>query len=122
EITCELARRHPDAAFVGIDHSAAAIERARQHAERLGLGNVTFQAGEISRTAVHGDAEIVLMFDAFHHLLDPAGFVRASGVDRFLLVEPAGTWLGGWQRTLDLDWIGEALDDIRRRLQAEAGE
>jgi hypothetical protein len=62
------------------------------------------------------------MFDAFHHLLDPSAFVRASGVDRFLLVEPAGTWFGGWQRTLELDWIASALDDIRARLLWEAGE
>jgi hypothetical protein len=62
------------------------------------------------------------MFDAFHHLLDPAGFVRDSRVDRFLLVEPAGTWLGGWQRTLELDWLSTALDDIRTRLLWEAGE
>ena len=59
---------------------------------------------------------------AFHHLLDPAAFVRGSRVDRFLLVEPAGTWLGGWQRTLELDWLGGALDDIRARLLWEAGE
>ena len=120
EITCELARRHPAIAFHGIDHSRAAIERAREHAARLGLANVTFETGDIARTPP--DADIVLMFDAFHHLLDPAAFVRESRVDRFLLVEPAGTWLGGWQRTLELDWLAGALDDIRMRLLWEAGE
>jgi SAM-dependent methyltransferase len=120
EITCELARTHPEIAFVGIDHSAAAIARAREHAARLGLANVTFRQEDVSRSAP--DADIILMFDAFHHLLDPSAFVRASGVDRFLLVEPAGTWFGGWQRTLELDWIASALDDIRARLLWEAGE
>jgi SAM-dependent methyltransferase len=120
EITCELARRHPSIAFRGVDHSLAAIARARQHAARLGLANVTFETGDIARTPP--DADIVLMFDAFHHLLDPAAFVRESRVDRFLLVEPAGTWLGGWQRTLELDWLAGALDDIRARLLWEAGE
>lgn len=120
EITCELARRHPDVAFRGVDHSRAAIDRARGHAQRLGLSNVTFEAGDAARTPP--DADIVLMFDAFHHLLDPAAFVRGSRVDRFLLVEPAGTWLGGWQRTLDLDWLAGALDDIRARLLWETGE
>jgi SAM-dependent methyltransferase len=120
EITCELARRHPGIAFQGIDHSGAAIERARGHAARLQLTNVTFETGDIART--RPDADLVLMFDAFHHLLDPSAFVRASGVDRFLLVEPAGTWLGGWKRTLDLDWLAAALDDIRARLLWEAGE
>ncbi len=120
EITCELARRHPAVAFLGVDHSRAAVDRARQHAERLALGNVTFEIGDIARAPA--GADIVLMFDAFHHLLDPAAFVRGSRVDRFLLVEPAGTWLGGWQRTLDLDWLAEALDDIRTRLLWETGE
>ena len=120
EITCELARRHPGIAFQGIDHSRAAIERARGHAARLQLTNVTFEAGDIAGT--RPDADLVLMFDAFHHLLDPSAFVRTSGVDRFLLVEPAGTWLGGWKRTLDLDWLAAALDDIRARLLWEAGE
>jgi SAM-dependent methyltransferase len=120
EITCELARRHPEIVFTGIDHSRAAIDRARQHAARLALANVTFEVGAI--THAPSGADIVLMFDAFHHLLDPAGFVRESRVDRFLLVEPAGTWLGGWQRTLELDWLSTALDDIRTRLLWEAGE
>lgn len=120
EITCELARRHPGIVFRGVDHSRAAIDRARQHAARLALTNVTFDTGDIARTPP--DADLVLMFDAFHHLLDPAGFVRASGVNRFVLVEPAGSWLGGWQRTLDLDWLAGALDDIRARLLWETGE
>jgi SAM-dependent methyltransferase len=120
EITCELARRHPDLTFRGVDHSRAAIDRARGHAQRLALGNVTFEVGDAARTPP--DADIVLMFDAFHHLLDPAAFVRDSRVDRFLLVEPAGTWLGGWQRTMDLDWLAMALDDIRARLLWETGQ
>jgi SAM-dependent methyltransferase len=121
EITCELARTHPDVAFIGMDHSQAAIDRARQHASALGLDNVTFETGDIAAGAGVG-ADIVLMFDSFHHLLDPSAFVRARGVDRFLIVEPAGTWTGGWQRTLDLDWIAGALDGIRARLLWEIGE
>ncbi len=120
EITCELARRHPGITFRGVDHSPVAIDVARGHAQRLALTNVAFEVGDA--TATPPDADIVLMFDAFHHLLDPAAFVRGSGVDRFLLVEPAGTWLGGWQRTMELDWLAVALDDIRARLLWEAGE
>jgi SAM-dependent methyltransferase len=120
EITCELARRHPAVTFLGVDHSTTAIARARQHARRLDLKNVTFETGDMSQSPP--EADIILMFDAFHHLLDPARFVRESRVDRFLLLEPAGNWLGGWQRTLELDWLGGALDDIRRRLLWEAGE
>lgn len=122
EITCELARRHPDIAFTGIDHSAAAIERARAHARRLALTNVAFEIGDIAKPRSSGPPpDVILMFDSFHHLLDPAGFVRDSGVDRFVLTEPAGNWIGGWQRTLDLDWLATALDDIRARLLWDSG-
>jgi SAM-dependent methyltransferase len=122
EITCELARRHPAIRFSAIDHSTAAIDRAREHARRLGLSNISFESGDIADAAATLKPDIVLMFDAFHHLLDAASFVRGSGVDRFFLIEPAGTWLGGWQRSLDLDWIAVALDDIRARLAWELGE
>jgi len=105
EITCELARRKPEITFVGVDHSGAAIARAREHAAALKLSNVTFEAADISSYTPQPAADIVLMFDSFHHLLDPAAFVRTAGrtTGRFLLIEPGGDWLGGWERTLDLD-------------------
>jgi SAM-dependent methyltransferase len=117
EITCELARRNPHIRFAGIDHSEAAIERAREHQAGLGLANVEFSAGDISAIRPEG-VDIVLMYDSFHHLLDPAAFVRAlkPSVSRFVLVEPAGDWLGGWQKTLEFDWIPSALDAVRARL------
>src|SRR5215203_3143784 len=64
------------------------------------------------------------MYDSFHHLLDPARFVRSlsATVDRFLLVEPAGDWLGGSQRTLEFDWILSAVDAIRARLVWQLNE
>ena len=123
EITCELARRHPATRFTGVDHSAAAIARAQEHQERLGLTNVTFAREDIS-AFVPEAADIVLMYDSFHHVLDPAAFVRAlsAGVSRFLLVEPAGDWLGGSQKTLEFDWILSAVDAIRARLVWQVNE
>ena len=117
EITCELARRNPAIRFTGVDHSVSAIARARQHKEALGLSNADFVAADVS-TFTPSAADIVLMYDSFHHLLDPAGFVRrlAPQIPRFVLVEPAGDWLGGSQRTLELDWILSAVDAIRARL------
>ena len=105
EITCELARRKPEITFVGVDHSGAAIARAREHAAALKLSNVTFEAADISSYTPQPAADIVLMFDSFHHLLDPGAFVRTWGrsTPRFFLIEPGGDWLGGWERTLDLD-------------------
>ena len=117
EITCELARRNPQIAFVGLDHSATAIARASEHRANLKLTNVTFETGDIMGFTAE-DVDAVLMFDSFHHLLDPAAFVQSlrPRVARFVLVEPAGDWLGGWQKTLDMDWIVPAIDDIRARL------
>jgi hypothetical protein len=56
---------------------------------------------------------------AFHHLLDPAGFIERIGTrsDRFFLIEPAGNRFGQWQRTMDLDWLVDALSVIRDRLE-----
>jgi SAM-dependent methyltransferase len=124
EITCELARRYPDIAFTGVDHSAAAIARASEHARALGLSNVRFEAADIATYTPQPAADIVLMFDSFHHLLDPGHFVRTWGrtTPRFFLIEPAGDWLGGWQRTLDLDWIVPAIDAIRSRLVWQLGD
>jgi SAM-dependent methyltransferase len=124
EITCELGRRYPDVAFTGVDHSAAAVARAREHARALGLSNVRFEAADIAAYVPHSPADIVLMFDSFHHLLDPASFVRTWGrrSPRFLLIEPAGDWLGGWQRTLDLDWVVPAIDSIRSRIVWQVGD
>src|SRR5262245_7974299 len=90
EITCELARRRPDVSFSGIDHSEAAIARAREHAVALELRNVRFVAGDIAAFRADASTGLVMMFDAFHHVLDPAGFVRRTNADRFLLIEPAG--------------------------------
>jgi SAM-dependent methyltransferase len=122
EITCELARRNPSVRFTGIDHSAAAIARANQHKAALRLSNVSFDVGDASSHAVDG-ADAVLMFDSFHHLLDPAGFVRALAprIRRVVLVEPAGDWLGRWQKTFDVDWIVPVVDGIRARLAWQAG-
>ena len=118
EITCELARRNPGISFIGVDHSDAAITRAREHQASLALSNIDFRTGDVS-TFTPESADMVLMYDSFHHLLDPAAFVRAlrPSVPKFLLIEPAGDWLGGWQKTLELDWIPLDIDAMRARLE-----
>ncbi|HET7697590.1 MAG TPA: class I SAM-dependent methyltransferase [Vicinamibacterales bacterium] len=123
EITCELARRYPGVAFTGVDHSAVAIDAAAALARRLGLPNVRFAAGDVARYAPAGRVDVVMMFDAFHHLLDPAAFVRHASAftDRFFLIEPAGDLLGRWRRTLDFDWLPIELDKIRGRIEHALG-
>lgn len=121
EITCELARRRSDVRFTGVDHSAAAVARAAAHARRLGLVNATFVAADIATYDPDPKADLVMMFDAFHHVLDPVSFVKTLKTDGVFLIEPGGDWLGGWARTLELDWIPNALDTIRARIQWQMG-
>ena len=124
EITCELARRHPGVSFTGVDHSAIAVERATRNALHLGLSNVRFEASDLAAYSPVARVDLVAMFDAFHHLLDPAAFVRQAGqyADRFFLIEPAGDALGRWRRALDFDWIPCELDKIRARIEHTLGE
>jgi SAM-dependent methyltransferase len=123
EITCELARRHPSVEFRGVDHSPVAIDRARETANRLHLSNVAFEAADIAAFAPHRSVELVMMFDAFHHLIAPQTFVQTASrfTDRFFLIEPAGDVLGRWRRTLDFDWLPSELDKIRARLENALG-
>ena len=124
EITCELAKRHPGVAFTGVDHSPIAVERATVNASRLGLSNVRFEACDLAAYSPSARVDLVAMFDAFHHLLDPAAFVQQASryADRFFLIEPAGDALGRWRRALDFDWVACELDKIRARIEYALGE
>jgi len=123
EITCELARRHPHVQFTGIDHSEVGIATAREHAARLRLANATFDVRDVEQFRPSAPVDLVMMFDAFHHLLDPAGLVSRLRpfCSRFFLLEPAGTWSGAWNRTQDLDWLSETIGQIRQRLEYQFG-
>lgn len=124
EITCELARRHPALAFLGIDHSEQAIRRAARNAERLGLANIRFQAGDAEQLPHADRYGLVTMFDAFHHLEQPHTFLAwlRARTTRCVLIEPAGTITGRWARELDVDWLLADLANIRERLETMCGE
>jgi len=64
------------------------------------------------------------MFDAFHHLERPHDFLGwlRTRTSRCVLIEPAGTWSGGWARGLDFDWLLTDLANIRDRIEAACGE
>ena len=123
EITCELARRRPDVHFAGIDHSEAAIAAARSHAARLTLANVAFEVGDLERYRPSEPVDLILMFDAFHHVLDPTALLARlrPACPRIFLIEPSGTWLGGWDRRTDLDWLPATVRQIRERLEHQFG-
>ena len=124
EITCELARRYPDTTLEGVDHSQAGVARATTHVKTLGLRNATFAVADVERFEPSGPVDLVMMFDAFHHLTDPAAFVQRLGwfSRRFLLVEPRGDWKGSWSKELDFDWLVHDLDRIREHIAYATGE
>lgn len=123
EITCEIARRRPDIAFSGLDHSSVAIVKAEENAARLGLQNVSFRTADVETYRPDAAVDLVAMFDAFHHVLDPQGLIdRVSPhCPRMLLIEPAGTWTGQWNRRVDLDWLPLTVSQIRERLEYQFG-
>lgn len=123
EITCELARRRPDAQFIGIDHSRTAIDRATRNAVRLHVQNVTFHQASAETFAPAGPIDLVTMFDSFHHVPDPEKFVERLTrlTTTVFLVEPAGNVLGQWKPRIDLDWVLVELDKIRRRAEHQFG-
>jgi SAM-dependent methyltransferase len=123
EITCELASRHPELSFAGIDHSAAGIMKAESNARRLGLRNICFERRRVEEFEPHAPADLVTLFDSFHHLTRPAEFVRrlAPHVKRWALIEPRGSWAGTWQKDIDVDWIAEDLEKIRAHVEGSVG-
>jgi SAM-dependent methyltransferase len=124
EITCELAARRPDLAFRGIDHSAAAVAKARTNLARRGVTNVEFEAADVEKYVPSGPIDLATLFDSFHHLLNPSQFVKRLDpqVTRWALIEPRGSWKGTWQKDLDFDWVAQDLDKIRAHVAALCGE
>lgn len=115
EITCEMAARRPDLSFVGIDHSQAAIAKARANIARRGVSNIRFECRHVEEYIPDGPVDLVTLFDSFHHLTQPAAFVKRLGphVRHWALIEPRGSWAGTWQKDLDFDWVAQDLDNIR---------
>jgi SAM-dependent methyltransferase len=74
-VVCAFARvvRHA----TGIDLTPAMVEQARRLAAARGLGNVSFQVGDVLPLPFpDGAFTLVTSRYAFHHLLDPGGVLR----------------------------------------------
>ena len=123
EITCELAARRTDLSFLGIDHSAAAIGKAQANKSRRGVTNVRFECRDVETYTPPDRVDLVTLFDSFHHLTQPAAFVKRVGphVGRWALIEPRGSWAGTWQKDLDFDWVAHDLDKIRAHIASLCG-
>ena len=66
----QVAQLNADIQFIGVDLSTTMLEDASQHVEVLGLKNVAFQHGDITRLDMLADnsADAVISTMALHHL------------------------------------------------------
>ncbi|MDP1652183.1 MAG: class I SAM-dependent methyltransferase [Rhodocyclaceae bacterium] len=66
----QVAELNPECSFIGVDLSETMLESARQHVAGLGLRNVEFQLGDITRLDSIADASVdaVMSTVVLHHL------------------------------------------------------
>ena len=89
EVRALRRRTRPDTVIVGVDHSPALIDAARQRTDQEGLSaNVTYQVGDAHHT-LYGDGEfdIVTLHTLISHIDDPLQVLREAR----RLVRPGGT-------------------------------
>ncbi|MFF2012094.1 class I SAM-dependent methyltransferase [Streptomyces sp. NPDC058195] len=88
-ITCLLAEVFPEAEVVAVDGTPALLERARNHAERLGLGDRvrTRHADLHDGVGSLGEADLIWAGNSLHHMGDQravlagfAGLLRPGGI------------------------------------------
>ncbi|QKT03853.1 methyltransferase domain-containing protein [Ectothiorhodospiraceae bacterium 2226] len=87
-----MAQQFPRSRFVGYDLSDEAVQRARGEAFSRGLGNVHFEARDLSRFAEEAPAQafdLITTFDAVHDQAQPLELLR--GIYRAL--RPGGVYL-----------------------------
>lgn len=84
-----LAERFPRSRFVGYDLGSDAIAFARERAEAAGLGNVRFEARDLTGFEEPGSFDLVTSFDAVHDQKDPEGLVRGIRAS----LRPGGVYL-----------------------------
>jgi len=85
----EMAQRYPESRFTGYDLCGDAIDWARAAARRLGLGNVTFEARDLTGYAEPRRFDFITSFDAIHDQKDPDGLIRGLKAS----LRPGGTYL-----------------------------
>lgn len=91
-----LAETFPASRFLGVDLCADAFAETQVEAARRGLGNLTFEARDLSGVETLGQFDLVMAFDAVHDQKDPRGLLttvrkslRPDGV--FLMQDIGGS-------------------------------
>ncbi|HET7596526.1 MAG TPA: methyltransferase domain-containing protein [Burkholderiales bacterium] len=87
--TVIMAQSYPEAEIVGFDYHEPSIQRARQAAEKAGVGKrIRFEVAS-AQNYPGGDYDFVAVFDCLHDMGDPVG--AAAHVRQSL--KPEGTWM-----------------------------
>lgn len=84
-----MAERYPSSRFVGYDLCPDAIEDATAAARAAGLGNVGFEARDLTGYDETERFDFITSFDAVHDQKDPQGLVRSL----FGALKPGGVYL-----------------------------
>lgn len=71
-----VARRYPNAQFVGLDMTAASLAVAEALRQRHGIGNVEFRQSELLNFSPDSPFDIILSIGVVHHLEDPSCGIR----------------------------------------------
>jgi ubiquinone/menaquinone biosynthesis C-methylase UbiE len=71
-----LAREFPRSTFVGYDIAEDAIAGARAEANRLGLGNATFEVVDVATFSTAQTFDLITAFDAIHDQKAPGKVLR----------------------------------------------
>ena len=95
-----VARLNPDAHFLGIDLSAEMLDRATGHVRALGLRNIEFAVGDITRLATMPTASVdaICSTVAFHQLPDVAHLGRAAAEGARILKAGGGVYIVDFAR------------------------
>lgn len=84
-----MAERFPQSRFLGIDLSAEATGEASADAQARGLGNIRFEAQDLTGFDTAEAFDLVMSFDAVHDQKDPQALIRAL----FRSLRPGGLYL-----------------------------
>jgi SAM-dependent methyltransferase len=91
--TLLMAKAYPASEFIGFDYHRASVERAREQAEKAGLGNrVQFEIAA-AKDFPGKNYDLVTFFDCLHDMGDPAGAARhvyqsLAADGSWMIVEP----------------------------------
>lgn len=84
-----MGERFPESRLLGIDLCPDAIAAATADAAAKGLGNVRFEARDLTGFDAVDAFDLVTSFDAVHDQMDPEGLIRAL----FRSLRPGGLYL-----------------------------